>query len=190
MPKAQGQVQNLGPIGEQVAENVQRLRGAMSYRELSDRLSEVGRPIPVLGLSRIESKARRVDADDLIALAIALGVTPIRLLLPPRTTSSGDNPVQLTPEVERTWVAAWRWAVGDQPLVEHDEDRSFQEVQDFIRLNRPFESDSAIREAMSFLRKRVTAPFEATITHETANLNRRVTWEEFDEVNRVNHGEH
>lgn len=191
MPKAQGPVQNLGPIGEQVAENVRRLRGAMSYRELSERLEALGRPIPVLGLSRIESKARRVDADDLVALALALDVTPVRLLLPPQTSEAGDEPVQLTPEVARGWTAAWRWATGDQPLVDGDEDRPFSEVREFIRRNRPYESESAIREALSFLRKRVAAPFEATITDTEAHLHRRIGWDESNKsIDEGEHGQH
>jgi transcriptional regulator with XRE-family HTH domain len=190
MPKAQGQVQNLGPTGEHVAENLQRLRGAMSYRELSERLEALGRPIPVLGLSRIESKARRVDADDLVALAIALDVSPVRLLLPPRTSAraKGYEGVQLAPEVERTWVAAWRWAVGDQPLMERHKELPLDDVRvrDFITENRPFEDESEVREAMKFLKSRVPAPFEATITDKEANLHRRVSWDEWHrgEVNR------
>ena len=74
----------LGPVGRYVIENLTQLREArrLTYRELADRLEELGRPIPTLGLSRIEKGTRRVDADDLVALAIALGVNPAALLLP------------------------------------------------------------------------------------------------------------
>ena len=62
-----------------VIENLKQLRDArrLTYRELADRLAAIGRPIPTLGLSRIEKGTRRVDADDLVALAIALGVNPV-----------------------------------------------------------------------------------------------------------------
>ncbi len=54
----------------------------MSYAELSRRPEELGRPIPPLGLTRIRDGKRRIDVDDLIALALALDVSPAVLLLP------------------------------------------------------------------------------------------------------------
>lgn len=74
----------LGPTGLTAAANIKRLREEqrLTYVELSHTLSELGRPIPTLGLSRIESGQRRVDADDLMAIASALGVAPNILLLP------------------------------------------------------------------------------------------------------------
>lgn len=73
----------LGPSGQLVASNVKRLRTEqrITYAELSRKLSDMGRPIPTLGLSRIESEERRIDVDDLIAISIALDVSPITLLL-------------------------------------------------------------------------------------------------------------
>jgi len=52
----------------------------MSYAELSRRLTEQGRPIAALGLRRIEAGERRVDADDLVALASVLEVDPGKML--------------------------------------------------------------------------------------------------------------
>ena len=114
MAKTQGPVQNLGPVGERVARNIRRLRGAMTYKLLSERLEKLGRPISVLGLSRIESQARRVDADDLMALAQALEVTPNALLMPP-VEEQGE--IGLTPALSDDWENAWRWAEGEQPGV-------------------------------------------------------------------------
>ena len=54
----------------------------MGYTDLSERLKDLDRRIPPLGLRRIENGARRVDADDLLALAVALGVSPVTLLMP------------------------------------------------------------------------------------------------------------
>jgi len=68
----------------------------------------------VLGLSRIERFERRVDVDDLVALAIALGTTPTRLMLP-RDNSPGTD-VALTSEVTVPANLAWSWARGDAPL--------------------------------------------------------------------------
>jgi adenosylhomocysteine nucleosidase len=51
----------------------------------------------------------RVDVDDLVALALALDVTPNQLLLPADTWSSSAVP--LTTSVAMDASAAWRWAV-------------------------------------------------------------------------------
>lgn len=59
----------------------------MVYAELSRKLAEMGREIPPLGLRRIETGERRVDVDDLVALALALDLSPLALLLPTDTSS-------------------------------------------------------------------------------------------------------
>jgi transcriptional regulator with XRE-family HTH domain len=65
-----------------VVANILTLRTArrLTYVELSARLTGIGWPIPVLGLRRIERGERRVDVDDLAALAEAFGVPMQRLL--------------------------------------------------------------------------------------------------------------
>lgn len=78
--------------GENVRDNLLRIRQAhrLTYAEVSRTLEDLGRPIAPLGLSRIENGERRVDVDDLMALAEALGVEPDELL-------SGDGPPSLSP---------------------------------------------------------------------------------------------
>jgi transcriptional regulator with XRE-family HTH domain len=73
----------VGPVGQQVAENIKgsRTRAGMSVRGLSAKLEELGRPILPSGITKIEQGGRRVDADDLVAIATALDVSPTRLLL-------------------------------------------------------------------------------------------------------------
>lgn len=104
----------LGPTGETVAANIRRLRTkhGLAFTELSARLTDLGRPIPPLGLRKIESLDRRVDADDLIALAIALGTNPNALLLPP----SGSHVLTLTAAGMHPAWAVWKWARGEAPL--------------------------------------------------------------------------
>src|SRR5215472_12772209 len=107
----------LGPIGHYVIKNLEQLRRLrkLSYRELSDRLREIGRPIPTLGLSRIERGTRRVDADDLVALALALEVNPSALLLP-RDVQPRDG-VELSPGAPREAASdVWAWVDGTRPL--------------------------------------------------------------------------
>src|SRR5947209_8763146 len=119
----------LGPVGRYVIANLKQLREdrRLSYRELSDRLRALGRPIATLGLSRIEKGTRRVDADDLVALAIALDVNPAALLLP-RDAAPGDA-IPLTSELTVAAVSAWEWSAGRFPLVPGD--ITWQRLADF-----------------------------------------------------------
>lgn len=108
----------LGPTGVRLAGNIQSLRKerGLSYKELSARLADLGRDVPTLGLSRIEQEKRRVDADDLVALALALEVTPNRLLL--TGTADSDQRIGLTANHDATEGWAWTWASGEMlPLV-------------------------------------------------------------------------
>lgn len=98
-----------------MADNIKRLRDGVSYVELADRLAQIGRTIPTLGLRKIESYERRVDADDLVALAVALDVSPVTLLMP--------NTDDRSEVVEATAVAGhypaddvWDWLRAEHPL--------------------------------------------------------------------------
>ena len=105
----------IGPTGRQTAGNIERLRIAakLSQRELAQRLTDLGRPTPSTALSKIERAERRVDADDLAAFAVALGVSPATLLLPP---IADDTPVQVTAAGTVAARQAWDWADGQAPL--------------------------------------------------------------------------
>lgn len=84
-------VQNLG-YGDsgvridppQVARNIERVRKArqLKQKDVSERLRAVGRPILATVVSKIERGERRVDADDVMAFALAMNVSPLTLLLP------------------------------------------------------------------------------------------------------------
>jgi transcriptional regulator with XRE-family HTH domain len=113
------------PARRNVAINMRAIRKerGMSLRALSTRMGELGRSLAPDTLSRIERAAfggpkqlRRVDVDDLVALALALGVTPSRLLLPGPQTISTPPRVQLTTVVNAPPRAIWRWANGISPL--------------------------------------------------------------------------
>jgi transcriptional regulator with XRE-family HTH domain len=69
---------------ETVSANVKRLRTDqnLGLRGLANKLGEVGRPLGHSAVDQIEKGTRRVDVDDLMALAAALGVSPITLLMP------------------------------------------------------------------------------------------------------------
>lgn len=105
---------DIGPTGRRVAERVREARGRVPLRELSDKLAGVGRPILASGIHKIERAERRVDVDDLVALALVLGRTPNQLLIPP-VSGHEDQEVDWTPDVRMELGAAWRWANGFIP---------------------------------------------------------------------------
>lgn len=70
----------------------------------------MGREIPPLGLRRVESGDRKVDVDDLVALALALDVSPLALLLPSEAGSLVSEGNQYAA------VSIWDWARGHQAL--------------------------------------------------------------------------
>lgn len=108
-------VNGIGDTGKQVAENVKRLRGGMTYKELSARLAEVGREITVLGLRRIEAGERKVDVDDLMALAVVFGVSPLTLLLP--ISGNDTETAEMTGHDGKLGCnVMWSWAIGAEPL--------------------------------------------------------------------------
>ncbi|OBB42707.1 hypothetical protein [Mycobacterium sp. 852002-51961_SCH5331710] len=107
----------LGPSGEAVAANVERLlkEQNLTFAALSDRLAKIGRTIPPLGLRKIVRRTRRVDADDLIGLAVALGVSPVTLLMP-ETHDAGEMVGTTGADEELTAQQLWDWLRGSYPL--------------------------------------------------------------------------
>lgn len=87
----------------------------MTTTGLAEALKELGQPVPASGITRVEKGDRRVDVDDLIALSIALNVSPLTLLLPP---SAGDDPVKLTESLSISSRNAWAWAEGHRPATD------------------------------------------------------------------------
>lgn len=126
-----------GPTGQRVAENVAALREDRGYTktELGRLLAELGRPMTLDVLTKLEGTQRRVDVDDLIALALALRVTPNRLLL---SDQVGDTEVQLTSVRAASGHDAWAWACGEKQL--RPVNREPYRLEDYARFpveNRP-----------------------------------------------------
>ena len=142
----------LGSVGRQVVANVEELRRArkLSLRQFSERLGATGRPILPSVLHALGQGQRRVTADDLTALALALGVNPSALLFPRH--ADGTVLVALAPGARYPSAAVWAWADGRLPL---DGD-----LDGFRRYARPagteHESDPAYLEA-SALAGRIAA---------------------------------
>jgi transcriptional regulator with XRE-family HTH domain len=134
-----------GPSSVRVRQNLLRLRRqrGVSAAELSRRVAELGQPILDTAIIKIEKGDRRVDVDDLVALAAALDVSPNALLLPemPIPAPNGGT-VSLTPEQDGHPRDLWAWATGELPLdrppasrSEDDDARTLEWV--FIVQNRP-----------------------------------------------------
>ncbi|MGR7023745.1 helix-turn-helix domain-containing protein [Geodermatophilus sp. URMC 62] len=170
-----------GP-SERVARNVRELRELrrLTVRDLAARLREIDhQPLShPSAVSKVENGDRRVNADDLVALAVALDVSPNRLLLDGGASES--EPVQLTPAVVVPQADAWRWVTGEQQLPQR-EPKSFEDLVaegDFIRTNRPHDPPSALTtnqlrehiEAghLAALREGYTAARDAGLTHSDA----------------------
>lgn len=139
----------LGPAAQRVAENLRRIRQerGLSYAELSRRLEKTGHPIRDTGLLKIEKGDRGIGVDDLAALAVALGTTPNRLLLPDMKTDSAEGDCEITPGVAAPASLLWAWAQGEVPLGRSpsspDDSRSWRREEFiFIRENRQYHSNA------------------------------------------------
>ncbi|WP_422745170.1 helix-turn-helix domain-containing protein [Mycobacterium sp. WMMD1722] len=107
-----------GPTAKTVAENVARLRTAqkMNYKQLSDTLlARANWSINAVGIRRIESGERRVTVDDLMALSVALGVSPSTLIYPDADDAGARVSATGLPQPENArvlweWVSASMWA--------------------------------------------------------------------------------
>lgn len=101
-----------------VAANIERLRESqnLSYAQLSRRLDELERPIAPLGLTRIRDHQRRVDVDDLVALALALDVSPVTLLLPDASANGSAPVTKGGDDYPREQI--WLWLIGHAPIDE------------------------------------------------------------------------
>lgn len=120
----------LGPTGNTVADNVLRFRKGqgLTLRQLADRMAEAGRPITHTAVSDIEKRARRVDADDLVALAVVLGVSPSALLVPATSNEPSGSAavVEVTGAGPRAARDVWDWLRGHQPIRPDDDPRVFR----------------------------------------------------------------
>ncbi|MFE5140287.1 helix-turn-helix domain-containing protein [Streptomyces fagopyri] len=153
----------MGPTARTVAANVRRVREArgMSLRALSQELQTIGRTLSADAINKIENgrleegevgpkQVRRADVDDLVALALALNVSPLTLLLPPKAS---DEPVHLADAVAVTGGTAWSWGEGLRavPVDDTEEDPAIrQEAYEALALppdRRRFEKLRAVQSA-------------------------------------------
>jgi transcriptional regulator with XRE-family HTH domain len=91
-----GKKTDTGPTGQTVASNLTRIREhkGLTYTQVSKLLASGGRNISPLAVRRIEDGERKVDADDLMALASVLDVSPTYFLMP--STDGPEDEVSVT----------------------------------------------------------------------------------------------
>lgn len=100
---------------QRVGQRVVALREqrGLSQRALADRLTSLGVRTHQTGVAKIETGGRKVTVDDLVALAVALNVSPGWLLAPP---DADDELVALVGSVSAPAWAVWQWVDGAYPL--------------------------------------------------------------------------
>jgi transcriptional regulator with XRE-family HTH domain len=125
----------LGATGEQVRANVRRLRERLelSQAQLARQTSGTSRPLAPTAINEIENGARRVDVDDLVSLAVALGVNPNALLMPDRVGDDFDVEVSGAGVVNS--ARAWRWARGHAPIDDHGVETGSDDERSAARAN-------------------------------------------------------
>jgi transcriptional regulator with XRE-family HTH domain len=150
-----------GPLVGQIGRNLRQLRDERGVKlaELSDRMGQLGQPLGITGLSKVENGKRGVDLDELAALARALNVPPLLLIFP-----LGKQPtIEVLPGVEQpTWPAA-RWFTGEEPFrssaLTRAEFEAWEEAATayFRRQDRIFEQWDETRERIDTIRKMLAA---------------------------------
>ncbi|WP_179220105.1 helix-turn-helix domain-containing protein [Rhodococcus sp. NCIMB 12038] len=83
----------MGPVGRLVATNLVARRGAlgMTQTQLSEAVTLEGRRLGRQAITEIETCRRRIDVDDLSALARALQTTVAHLMGEVSDTTEGDR---------------------------------------------------------------------------------------------------
>lgn len=96
-----------GTSNMHVAANIRAARHAigMDLRAMSEGLQTTGRKLSTSGISKVENGDRRVDVDDLTAIAYLLRTTPAELLTPPAGAANLTGvPERYLPEEIERWT--------------------------------------------------------------------------------------
>jgi transcriptional regulator with XRE-family HTH domain len=110
---------DIGTTGRTLASNIARVRKGQqkSLQDLEESLANIGHRISFSGLSKIERGERRVDVDDLMAIAIALDVSPLGLLLP--VDQEPATVVDVT-GASGSLAVFWKWALAEETYFTRD----------------------------------------------------------------------
>lgn len=116
MPRKKTGLQVRDVIGERLRQL--RMKHGWQQQELAEELDGIGWPMDRTAVAKIETGARNVSVEDLLALAAALGVEPSALLLPRDDYAD----ISVTPVLN---APAWRvraWMHGYQPVTNWDDE--------------------------------------------------------------------
>jgi transcriptional regulator with XRE-family HTH domain len=93
-----------------------RARRGLSAQKLAERCAEYGMPeLNRSVITNLENNRRQqVSVDELLTLALALGVAPLHLLIPTDDAAR----VAITPNSDVDAAYARAWVIGEQPLVD------------------------------------------------------------------------
>ncbi|MFE5199996.1 helix-turn-helix domain-containing protein [Streptomyces sp. NPDC056601] len=147
-----------GPTARMVAGNVRRLRelrGKTIY-ELAADLKNLGRAIAPSAVAKIERGERQVTVDDLVALAIALGVSPSALMLP-----QVDDPkvrVEVTGAGAIPADIAWDWMDGQRAMYAPFAQDQTAAMLDYLLVSRPPRRREVLAEVLSSRPRPVDRP--------------------------------
>jgi len=104
----------------------------LSQGDVVKRLKALDVRIGQATIARLETGTRRTSVDDLLAIAAAIGVSPLHLL----AASFTHDTVKVTPKLEAGPQRMRQWLKGEMPLWGTDEERFFELVPDEERLAR------------------------------------------------------
>jgi transcriptional regulator with XRE-family HTH domain len=94
-----------------------RKRREWTQADLADRLAEIGYTMTRSVLAKVEAGHRQgVGINDVLALAAALGVSPVHLFIP----YERSHQIEITSERRVSALAARRWVHGWSPLPKSD----------------------------------------------------------------------
>lgn len=180
---------DLGPSGLTVARAIahHRQQQGLTYAELERRTEQIGHKVGTVALRRIEAHARRVDVDDLTALAVALRVSPVDLLthIPPEKPLPDEITVVtgLRPDFPPAELAAWmagKTGVTTQERIVYW-NQALVEIEDGRRL-----AAEEIREArercdqdprsLDLIERAHNAESDLAIIHRARDMARRRLW--------------
>lgn len=119
-----------GITHEHVATNLRAARQAigMDVRTAAGLMTEAGRKLSPSGISKIENGDRRVDVDDLTALAYIFYTTPAALLTPPaESVSLTGVPESYLSEEIQAWIAG-TVKLTTEDLVRYWKEQRFQAI--------------------------------------------------------------
>lgn len=120
------QLSDPATVGELVAQAIAHWRSKRqwSQAELAERMRAIGVPWHRTAVTKIESGDRAVTAEELVAVAFVLGVSPT-VLYTPRDT----RPMKIAPHVTTDGGLVYRWACGDNwPTLDVDALRFYDEA--------------------------------------------------------------